>query len=635
MFGRFSLSSISLVVALLLFLAVNILGDATLRSTRLDLTEARLFTLSDGSRRIARALEEPITLRLFYSEQVGRSIPMIHNYARRVRELLEEYVAASEGRIVLEVLNPEPFSVEEEVAVENGVDGRSLGPGVGSLYFGLSGTNSTDGRKAIPFLDPRRAEFLEYDITKLIHSLDVLERPRIGLMTTLPMQGDGGGPMAVRRGGAPAWAVHEQARELFELVVVDPTEPEIDPAIDVLAVVHPRGLSAGTWFAIDQFVLRGGRLMLFVDPHCESQPSGPANARNPLEGLMEPKGSDAPELLRAWGLELVPDVLAADRKAALKVPDAHSRRGELVDHLAYLGLGEQHVDRADIVTGSLRLLNVGTAGVLRRVTPRVAGNAGLTITPLIETSEDSGEIAVEDIRLFPDLRRMLAEFQPSGERKMIAARVEGRVHSAFPDGMPADAAGFAGKVREVSDGTATILVVADADLLSDPFWVRPQEMLGMRVYVPFADNGNFFINALDHLSGSTDLISVRGRQKVRREFTRIADLRREAEDRFLEKEQELRRALEETEQKLRELRTEDAGAAGMLILTPEQRREIEKFQEEKLRIARQLREVQHDLRKDIERLEGRIKAVNIGLVPMLVAMVAIVLGVGRLTRRRS
>lgn len=609
------------------FVAINVLAGAGLSRARLDLTEGRLYTLSPGSRAVAAELPEPVRLTLYLSEGRADIPPQIATYAQRVREVLDEYARASSGRIAVEIVNPEPFSDAEDRAVAAGLAGIPTGRGQERIYFGLVGTNTTDRQEVMPFLRPDREPFLEYELTRMIYLLGEPERRIVGLMSWLPVEGGQPNPMTGQP-GAPAPQVVRQAREMFEVRTVERDAAEIPADVKVLWIIHPKAVSERTQYAIDQFVMRGGRVLLFVDPLCEADvPPGV----NPMQAMNLPKDSNLPRLMQRWGVELVPSMVATDRDAALRVNVGGQGRPEPVDYIAWMNLAESNIDRADAVTGGLRSLIVPTAGALRAVP-----GATTDLAPLARAGPNSALIAVEKLSFFPDPKALLAEFKPGGERLTIAARITGPARSAFDD-PPEGADGIAHLAQ--SAGPINVIVFADCDFLQDRFWVQEERLgpivLGLN---KIADNGDFVIAALDNLSGSSNLMAVRARGTFRRPFGRVEQLRREAEQRYLAREQELQARLRETEQKINELqraRPDTQNPGGMVLLTPEQQAEIEKFRAEQVATRKDLRAVQHQLVKDIEGLGRTIKFINIGLMPILVGVAALGLGAWRARRRRA
>ena len=644
--NRKTLTTSTLAIAAALFIVVNILGNQLFRETRFDLTENRLYTLSQGTRNILASIDEPITLKLYLSRKLANELPVIGTYAMRVQEMLEEYARLAGGKLKVQVIDPEPFSEEEDRAVAHGIQGVPMDNGTRTFYFGLVGINSTDDQATIPFFQTSREAFLEYDLTKLIYRLDHPEAKVVGVISTLPFLGSGHGDFT--QPPQPAWVMAEQIQQTFDLRRLDLDLEKIPREIDVLMVIHPKPdeLPERTRYAIDQFVMRGGNLLLFVDPWSEVEtPKGP-ESRNPMATLQLKRESGLPRLLEAWGIEMEKGKVAADLQGAKRVRTTDKDgRTMVIDYPVWLDLTADNFNRDDVVTGELPSMVVASAGVLKR-----KGEVENDFTPLLITSDQAMEVSTSLLGLFADPLKLLDDYRPGGEPLVLAARVRGQFSSAFPDGLPKGKNPPAGEKNEETEGDApkeerpahlasaeqeaNIIVVADTDLLADRFWVRVQNFLGSRIGVPLASNDAFVVNALDNLTGSSDLISVRSRGKVSRPFTRVEALQQEAELRFREKERQLEQRLQETERKIAALQEQKPGK-NALILSEEQKAEIEGFLQEKIRIRKELREVQHQLRKEIEALEARIEFVNIVLLPLLIGIGGVAVALYRRNRRHA
>lgn len=636
--GLISIGGLILVV--IVFVAINIIGNATLSSARLDLTADRLFTLSDGTKSVLAKIEEPITLRLYYSDKLGQEIPAYGVYATRVREMLREYENAAKGKVRVEFIDPQPFSNEEDRAVAFGLQGVPVNQAGELVYFGLAGTNMADKEEVIPFIQPERERFLEYDLTKLIYNLAITKKPAVGLLSSLPLQGEFRGP----RQPPEPWAVYLQMQQFFDLRPIDRDVAEIPADIGVLVIVHPKDLPEKTLYAIDQFVLRGGRALVFVDPHAEGELGRPGMAAQTGQ-----TGSNMPKLFSAWGVEMVDGKFAGDRAAARRVNAGTETRVRAVDYLAWLALRDPAFNRSDILTSETQLVQMASAGILK-----AKDGATTTMTPLIQTSPQSAAIDVDKIRMMPDPVSLLADFKPEGERLTLAVRLNGKVKSAFPDGPPPEKK--PAEQKEGSSGQATppaeqpkpvaphlteskepinVVVVADTDMLEDRFWAQVQDFFGQRVAVPIANNGDFVVNAVDNLLGSNDLIGLRSRGQSARPFVLVQDLQREAETRFRAKEKELTEKLRETEKKLSELQSQGQDqSGGRAIVSKAQQEAIDQFRADILATRKELRDVQQNLRHDIQTLESWIRFANIGLIPILVALAAVFVGLARMRRRR-
>ena len=623
------LTTSGLFIAVILFLAINIASNTLFKSVRLDLTENKLYTLSEGSENILQNLQEPITLRFYFSQELASLQPSLNNYATQVSELLSEYQRLAGNKLNLIMVDPEPFSEEEDRADGYGL--QSIPIQGDSLYFGLAGANSTDDTEVIPFFSPSRAEFLEYDVTQLIYQLSHPKQKVLGLMSSLPIQG-GGSPIA--QSAADPWMVTERLQKAF---TVRPLEMETDtiPAdIDVLMIVHPKNLSEATLYAIDQFVLKGGRALVFVDPYSETE-QPPSDPQNPLASLQAPRNSNLEKLFATWGVELVADKIVADLETAQKVQTKKGARVTVLSYPVWMSLDEDRFfNRDDMVTGQLDNITFATAGVLKK-----KADTEMTIVPLIQTSAQAAEIETSKVSFFADPEEIARNFKPGSEPLMLAARITGLAKTAFPDGKPSqENVEEAVKTTDaepvkVATDPINVIVVADTDVLADKFWVQVQSIFTQRIAIPYADNADFVSNAIDNLSGSNDLISLRSRSSADRPFTRVEALQQEAEQRFREKEKELLARLKETDQKIRELQTQKQ-QKDALTLSFEQQQEVARFRQEKIKIRKELRNVQHELRKNIEGLETKMKFINIGLMPLLIGIGGFLLSVYRNRRKQ-
>ncbi len=620
-------------IALVLFLAVNVLASATLRSARVDLTENGLYSLSEGTRNILAKLEEPVSLTFYYSEGVANDVPQVKTYGTRVRELLEEYKLLSKGMVTLTMVDPEPFSEAEDDAVAAGVAGIPVS-GNEKIYLGLAGTNSTDDEAAIPFFDPSTEPLLEHDITKLIYGLANPERAAVGILTSLDLEGQPGNPMLGQQ-GTPPWAVLSQLQESFEVRMLGEHVRNVPEEIDVLLVIHPKQFTDMTKYAIDQFVLGGGRVMAFVDPW--SQEDSPPNPNDRMAVMSYQRHSELDPLLEAWGLRLPDGRVAADRSRSTPVTVG----GQGVDYVAYLSLDGENCNADEPVVSLLNRILMPTAGILEEVE-----DTELVVTPLITTSRDAMQIDRGQVQFEPNPLDLLRNFVPEDQEFMLAARVTGRSRTAFPGGRPnipkdeeppaeevEGSGGMDPLHEEASAGDINVVVVADVDLLHERYWLQRQQLGPMFLgYRKTADNCDFVINCVDTLSGSDDLISIRGRMKFERPFSRVDEIRTAAEQNTLRRVQDLQDKINETERRLAELQGERAEESS-LILSADQQVELEKLRDERLETRRELRAVQHEMRKEIENLGMFLKVVHIAAVPLLFSLGALAFGILRTKRR--
>ena len=627
-------------VLLLVFLAAVALVNVVFRGARLDLTEAGLYTLSEGTRNVLQGIPEPVRLYFFISRGGLSDSPGLRAWADRVEDMLKEFEAHSDGRLDVSVIDPAPFSEDEDRAAAFGLQAVRLQISDDPLYFGVAGSNAVGDEQFIAFMDPQREQFLEYDLAKLVYSLSRTDEPVVGLVSSLPLTG---GFDPVQTSVTEPWIITSQISDLFDLMDLDVIEDEIGDEVDVLLLVHPKGATPRQLYAFEQYLFRGGRALVFIDPLAEADPATPPGGA--MAGMPADRSSNLEFLLGHWGLEMPRETVVGDGRYALRVSEVD---GTLARHPAYIGVDLAETDSAEVVTAELDILNLGFAGHLK-----ANEDAALEVTPLVRSSSDAGFLDPNLLAFTPDINSLWSGFNPHGEALTLAARLSGAVSSAFPEGRPdalegetdgeEDAAAnpFADAMAEggtpslpgassgdedgqalpehIAEGEVQLIVVADTDLLSDRMWAQAQSVFGQRLVTAFASNGDFVINALDQLAGSSDLMSLRGRAAFSRPFNRVDELRREAEAQFRLTEDRLQQELVSTENRLSELQ-EARDDQFALSLTPEQEAELEKFTGERLRIRRELREVRRNLDASIQRLGAFLKAVNIGLIPLLIAV---------------
>ena len=626
------------VIAVATIVAVALISS--LPSLRIDLTEDNLYSLSDGTRNIVSNLQTPIELMFFYSESATEDIPQIRSYGTRVQELLREIVLASNGRLSFSVIDPEPFSEDEDLATEFGIQAVPVSQGGQAIYFGLvaaqeegAAVNPALGRAAetLPLIRPDQEQFLEYEFMKLISKVNNPDLQVVGLVTQLDIDG-GFDPIAGQ--ATQQWMIMDIIRQLYAVQRVDLTAAEIDEEIDILMIVHPEGLSEQMLYAIDQFMMRGGKTMLFLDPSADSMVS------RSRQGNLIPAGmrSELPGLLEAWGIEFSSDKVLTDNELALRVSMGQGQRP--IAHLGMLGVQRNFLTQNDIVTSRLENINLSSPGVISQ-----AQGSTTRFEPLMISSSDAMLMDAGLLEDVTDPSVLFDEFVSEDRSFTIAARVSGVIETAFPDGRPIEEVEVSAEEEEAdreivaedpvedapvaehltsSNSEVNILVFADTDMLSDRMWVRVTQFMGQRIPQPFSNNGDMVINALDNLSGGADLSGIRSRGTYSRPFTRVIQLQRQADDRLRVEEAELLERLAETEAALAELNQDESGD---LIgqVTPEIQSEVDRFNEEMLATRRSLRDVQYQLTEDIEQLGSNLKLINTALIPVILSILALLL----------
>jgi ABC-type uncharacterized transport system involved in gliding motility auxiliary subunit len=623
----------ALVLAAILFVAINIAADAWITTAQIDLTETGQFTLADGTRNILAKIPEPITLKFYYSKKVAADYAQTSAYAKRVHDLLDEYVALSHGKLILQDVDPEPFTAAEDEATSNGLTGAPTDSG-DTVYFGLVGTNRIDGKEVIAYFTPEREPYLEYDLSALIFHLSMPQKPVLGIISSLPIDTGAGGMSAALQGTAQPYAIYSELSETYATQMLDPSLSRIPSNVAVLLVLHPAGLSAAQLYAIDQFVLGGGRALIFVDPNSELAQAG---------GGVDPRAggapmSDLPKLFQAWGVGYNPGKVVADKALAQRVQVSSDPRNPVASYPIWLHLTASQFDSKDTITANLQSMNLASAGALHPLK-----GATTHFTPLVSSSTEAALLDSEEVRFNPRPQDLMGLIQPIGEAFVIAARVSGLTKTAFTAGPPAQmtTAGqpppspLPPQIKE-STGPINVVIMADSDIFDDRFWVHVENLYGKRVASPFADNGAFVLNAVENLMGSGDLISLRTRATNDRPFTVVKQIQADAQAQFQQEAESLQARLTAVQQRLHEL--EQGGTANgrpstSPNITAEQQAEIDRFKRELVETRTALRDVQHNLRKDIDALGDFLAFVNIALVPIFVAGFALLLAWLRRRRR--
>ncbi|MFL2782237.1 MAG: GldG family protein [Rhodospirillales bacterium] len=618
------LAIIGIFVSIVFLFSLNILSSLEIRTSQIDLTENKLYTLSEGTKEVIKEIDEPITFKLYYSPTFGEISPSHGNYFKRVKELLENFALASNGKIILNLINPLSFSIEEDEAVKFGIQGIPLDQSGELGYFGMAAINSTDDKKTVPFFNPQREQFLEYDLTRLVYELAEPKKMKVGLITSLLIESD---PMLQYK----PWPIMDQIKQFFDVKSIDMKAIQIDQDIDILLLVHPKIMDENLMYAVDQFVMRGGRLLVFLDPQNESArmtPRAPPGAGS----------SELTKLFKSWGIIFDEDKFVGDRTRAIRVQAPVDGREIIADYLSWGVYDKRALNSDDVVTGELSTISVASAGSLS-----LAVDSKLRMVSLIKTSKIAQRIDAKLVRGQINPEAILKQFKSEDREFTLAARFSGKVVTAFPEGPPHNVKQDEKKsnsdkklvkrmphIKEAKKDLQMI-VMADTDLLTSRFWVQQQEFFGKTIYTPVSNNADFLINSLENLSGSQALISLRSRGLSVRPFHKIQDLKNNAEDKYRQTEQQLSSKLKELQGKLQGLGLKDKGDA-KVILTSAQQKVFNQFRAEMLDVRKQLRDVQLALRQDIDKLDTRLKVLNIWIMPILISLAAIILAIIR--RRR-
>ena len=607
----YSIGSLGLLV--LLFVAISMLAGSLLKGLRLDLTENKLYTLSEGTLNILEDLQEPVNLYLFFSQEASSDLPHIRSYARRVDEMVEEFKNHAGGRLIVRRVDPAPFSEQEDQAAAFGLQAVPVGAGGDSLYLGIAGTNSLDDMQAMPFLQPSKEKFLEYDLAKMISSLGSPQRQTLGLMSTLAMT-PGFDPQT--QGMREAWVVYDQLSQLFNIESIDPMTDSLPDNIDVLMVVHPKNLSENMAYQLDQFVLGGGRLIAFIDPLAESDRGDP---NDPMARMQAGSASDLGPLLNSWGVTYDAARVVGDLQFGIGTSQSR--------HIGILSVPSDGLNGEDIVSADMETVNLSSTGWVEPLE-----GAGTRFEALVQSSENAAPLDAARLRFLTNPAELMNSFNPSGDRYALVSRITGPAKSIVteaPEGMDSTT-----HLAESGNFGITVLLFADTDLLTDRLWAQKQAFLGQNLVSAFADNGSLVVNAVDNMLGNQDLIGIRTRASSSRPFERVNDLRVEAERSYRATEERLQQELAETERNLTDLQAA-RGDGDLLVLSDEQQDEVQRFMDRRLEIRKELRQVQHDLQRDIDRLGTRLKLINIALVPALVMVAALLYAIRRRRRQEN
>ena len=602
------LSVTGLVALFLILIFVNII--VSYANIRWDVTEDNNYSLSDGTKKILSSLSAPVTIKFFYS-QSNPDIPAnIKIYAKEVKDFLSEYKHAGKGRIKVEFHDPKPDSNEEEWAEKYGIQPMST-PG-GKIYCGLVFV-SADQEDVIEWLDPDKEQVLEYDITSIIQGIQSDEKMVVGIITSLPVFGTVGRPTRQAQRAEKEWLFITEMKKIYDVRQINPSVKKIDPQLKLLLVVFPKNLNSQLEYAIDQYILSGGKALIFVDPFCVS------DRTQGERQFIRSSGASLNKVFKAWGVSMDSTKAVADFDQPTQVRAGNNTMEENPMMISARG---DAFNKDAVITAGLESMLFPIAGAIKK-----SGDVDSEFEPLVDSSKNSA--IMDAIKVYLGVEAIKKDFVPAGERFNIAVRIRGKFKTAFPDGQPkskeSDSKAPESKkwphIKE-SEKPATIIIVSDADLLADQFYVQRRNLLGLTISEMFNDNLNFLSNASEILTGSDELIGLRSRGKFERPFTAVMKLKGKAQERWLTKENELVKQMEETTQKLRQIE-ERKDVSQEMILSPEQEVEIAKFKEQRQKINRELKQVRRNLRASIETLGATLKGINIFLMPFLVALIGI------------
>lgn len=586
-----------LVVLVALFFTLVLVNNQLLSGIRLDLTQNQIYSLSQGSKKVLEKIDEPLDLYFFFSDKSSKNMTSLRNYANRITSLLEEYNKVADGKIRLHIVDPEPFSEAEDQANQFGLTAANLGAAGDAIYMGLAGSNALGDQKTIAFFDPQKESFLEYDISKLIYQLSDSKPVKVSILTDLSIAG-GQNPMTGQ--AEPKWTFYNQLEQLYQVELIGGDATALPVDTDVLMLIHPQELSQSLLFAIDQYVLSGGKMMAFLDPHHESDPMATMS--------MAANSSSLSSLLETWGVHFNSEQVLLDAMAGL---DIRTQSGGVTRHFGFLGLGTGQLDREDVTTANLDSVNGASFGVFT-----LDENSQLNWSPLFQSTENSDLMGSAIYASIRDPQELAKQYNSDNKAYVLAARITGKAKSSFTE-IPS---GVAAQELLTDTNNLNVILVGDTDLLTDRFWVQQANFFGQTIFTPFANNGDFITNGVENLGGSEALISIRSRGTFARPFTVVNELEVRAEEKFRQQEQLLQQQLADTEAQLLQLQSQQ-GDSTNLVITPEQQQAIDEFMAKKIEIRKELREVRHQLDKDIENLGNWLKFINIAVMPLILMLV--------------
>ena len=595
----------ALLVAVILLFSFNIFSTVAFKSSRLDLTSNKLHTLSDGTINILESIEEPVKLTLYYSKNLAEDQVAMQNYSNQVKELLDEYKRIAGQNLTLEYIDPEPFSEHEDFAIGEGLQGYAIDEEGSNFYFGLIGSNSTDTVKVIPFFEQGRQNYLEYDLTQLVYQLTHPNKPKVAVISSLPISGSKR-PSIYGQGSKP-WLIWEQITQNYNVEELTGDAGALPEDTNLLVLIAPQDLTEKTIYAIDQYVLGGGHLIGFLDPFSET---------GEQKVLSQDDGQLLNDLMKNWGVQLVANKVIADEKASKQVWFNNNGRRKTIEYPLWQDITKSRLDAKDLITADLEMLTLASPGFFK-----IKANPSTTITTLFSSTKGATEFSSNQIaELQEDPESLLRKYKPNDKVYPFAVRITGPVKSAYQTA-------FDTKSQHLSRSTSDINVVlfSDADMLNDSFWIKSQSLFGQAFTIPISSNAALVMNSLDNLSGSSDLIAIRSRAQYNKPFTKIREIQQRAERQFRSKEVKLIARLKEAEDRLTKMNDQKI-EGNKLLLSAAQQLEINNFRQEQVTIRKELRSVRHDLQKDIEKLMQHVKLLNIGGMPLVIGLTGFAVG---------
>ena len=587
---------LSVFLSILIFFSINVITNNILSSARVDFTENKLYSLSNGTISLLKDLKEPIHIRLFVSSNLVKDVPQLSTYANRVETILQTYSNISNGKITLEIIDPKPFSDAEDRAVGMGINSFNATEMSDALYFGLAATNSTIGQKNIPIFSPERETFLEYDLTSLISDLSQIEKPVISIIDNLGLNAD-------TRIGKPEQQILKQMKEMFQVEKIDENSNELNKNTKVLMIIHPKFLSDETLYMIDQWILKGGATLIFLDPYAETEIS-----RQQGMPPMNPR-SNLKKLLDTWGIKFDDKKAVLDSEFGFRISRNINGRDIQVTNYPWLNIRGEGLNKNESSLSNLSTIVMTTAGSFELIDDKSV------LEPIIISSQKSG---LGDAQKAGDPkgdpRDLLPNIKSDNKNLTVAGWVKSNLNTSFRDKKNKD-----DNQLLKSSKKSNILLVADVDMLMDRNWLTQRGA--------FANNGDFVLNVMEKMVGGNALSDLRGKSTSWRPFEKIIALEKIAEEKFLIEEQMLAKKLKGMEDKIRNLTQNNDEDSD--VLSPETIKAIDGFKTEMMTTRSQLRNVKFDLRRDVETLKKWIISINVAILPIIFAGFALILSLRR------
>jgi ABC-type uncharacterized transport system involved in gliding motility auxiliary subunit len=585
-----------------LFVSINQIAGYGLKNVGLDLTQNKIYTLSGATKDVLSLVDEPVEVKVFFSKELGEANPFYKRYFEKTVNLLEKFEDISNGRLRVKVYNPTPFSKAEDRAISLGLQNVPLMNVDDVAYFGISVSNSVDKTKTIPFLTLSREPYIEYDLVKTIYNVTAPRKKLIGLITNTTFAG---------KKSFAKWVMYDKISEFYDVSKLGTDFSQIPSFFDAIMIVHPENLKQEQLYAIDQYMVRGGKAFVFVDPVPEA-----TYETAPLEGPIV--GSDAYQLFKTWGIEFNPDVIVGDLKAARKVDASEGGRSIIVDDITSLMIEGRNFDKNSALFSGINHIYMSTVGAIEKKKDSL-----LSFSPIIISSKETMEIDATKQRPKVKTEKLINNFVSSGKSKVIAAYIHGKLKSGYSEKLEKSDIVY----KASSDAEAEIIVVADVDMLQDLVWVKKRPFYGRELHQALANNADFVINCLDALTSSVSLTSLRGRGFSSRPFTKVLDMQKQADVKYRQKTKEILKKIQQTKDRIELITRYNPSGRDLISLSDKEM--IVKYKQELNRLNLELRKINVDLKREVSFISRLVKFINIYAIALLILIISLLVRIKR------